>query len=134
MTNTETVGPCLVARPIVQQKVKYKLPTAPWVRPQGAPNVTDSRHIDHILRWSWSTWVSSKIKGKLGSVAFVTLGQRNGPSTCGGFCRCLLREVEGQHVRCHFKSVKILKGAGAGRAPIYLIWMQMWADPCRGIL
>ena len=81
----EIVGPCLVARPIVQQKVKHKLPMAPWIHPQGAPNVTDSRHIDHILRWSWSTWVSSKIKGKLGSLAFVTLGQRNGPAPVGDF-------------------------------------------------
>ena len=37
----ETVGPCLVVRPIVRQKVKHKLPMAPWVRPQGAPNVTN---------------------------------------------------------------------------------------------
>lgn len=79
----ETVGFCLVARLIVRQKGKHKQPMAHGVRPQGAPDVTDSRHIDHTLRRSWSTRVSSKTKGEGGSLAFVTLGQRNGPSTCG---------------------------------------------------
>ena len=45
------------------------------------------KHPYSILRWSWSTWVSSfdKSQGNFGSLAFVTLGQRGGPGTCGGF-------------------------------------------------
>ena len=38
----ETVGLCLVARLIVRQKGKHKQLMAQGVRPQGAPDVTDS--------------------------------------------------------------------------------------------
>ena len=44
--------------------------------PQGAPNVTESRCIDHILRQSWLTWVRSfgKSKGKHWQLGFCDSG------------------------------------------------------------
>ena len=47
---------------------------------KGPPVWLNSQHIYHILRQSWSTWVSScsKRRGTLGSVAFATLGCRGG--------------------------------------------------------
>ena len=68
------------------------------------------------------TWVSSfgKCKGNLGSLAFVTLGRKSVPDTCDGFCRSLLREVDGGHVRPHFESVKTLKGPKLAGVPYRL--------------
>ena len=37
----ETEGPCLLARPIVQQKVKHEQPVAQRGHPQGSPSVTE---------------------------------------------------------------------------------------------
>ena len=37
----ETAGPCLLARPIVQQKVKHEQPVAQRGHPQGSPSVTE---------------------------------------------------------------------------------------------
>ena len=47
---------------------------------KGSPAWLNSQHINHTLRWSWSTWVSSfsKRRGTLGSMAFATLGRRGG--------------------------------------------------------
>ena len=49
-------------------------------------------------------------------------------------CGSLLTEVEEWHVRCHFENVKTTKRAHAGRGPIWVAWMQMWADLCGGVL
>ena len=42
----------------------------------------------------------------------------------------LLKEVEGQHVKCQLESVKTLKGSRVGRDTILVRQMQMWADLC----
>ena len=97
---------------------------------KGPPMRLSSGHIDYILRRSWSTWVSSfsKSKGKLGSLAFPILGHRGGPTTTGrGDCGSLLREVEGWHAKCHFKSMKTPQGFHPGK-------IQKWADLCPWIL
>ena len=44
----ETAGLCLAVRPVVQQKVKHKQPTAQGVHPQGASNVPVFKCINHI--------------------------------------------------------------------------------------
>ena len=36
-----TVGPCLLARPVVQQKLKHEQPVAQKGHPQGSPSVTE---------------------------------------------------------------------------------------------
>ena len=51
---------------------------------------------------------------------FCDTGTWGGPDASGGLCTSSLREVEGQHARCHFESVKLLKGARAGRGPMHV--------------
>ena len=61
-------------------------------------------------------------------MASATLGYGGGPGTYGGFCRSLLREVQGRRVRCYFESAKVLKGARARRGPLGVTQMQTRAD------
>ena len=79
----ETVGPRLAARPVVQQgnKLSVSRRRLRWDGgyPQGTPMWRSLWHTDHILRWSWPTWVSrfSKRTGNTWKhMAFVTLGPR----------------------------------------------------------
>ena len=58
-------------------------------------------------------------------MTFATLGHRGGPDASGGVCTSLTEEVEGQHARCHFESVRPLKGARAGRDPIHVQSVQL---------
>ena len=92
-----------------------------------------SRHINHILGWSLSTWISSfgKSKGRPWQFGFCNSGIQGWARHLWGFCGSLLREVQGRHVRCRFESVKILKWAWAGRGPIWVTQIQMWADLSR---
>ena len=108
-----------------------------WPRrrhPQGAPNVR-SQHINHILRWSWSTWVSSlgKCKENPWQLGFCDFGTQGWTRHLWRFCKSLQREVEGQYVRRYFGSVTIWKGAWAGKGPIQVTQMRIWGDLC-GVL
>ena len=51
------------------------------------------------------------IRGNLDNLAFVTLGHRVGLAPVVEVCGSLLREIEGQHVRCHFEHVRTPKRA-----------------------
>ena len=75
----------------------------------------------------------SKSKGKPWQLGFCDSETQGWSGVCGGFCGSLLREVEGWYARCRFESVKTLKGARAGRSPIWVMWIQIWADLCGGI-
>ena len=87
---------------------------------------------DHILGWSWSTWVSSfgKSKRKPWQLGFCASGTQGWSWCLWRYYGSLLREVEGQHARCPFKKVKTPKGAQADMGPIQVMWMQMWPDLC----
>ena len=60
----ETICPHLEERPVVQHKVKREQPMAHRRHPQGDPMWLSSQHIDHTLKWSWSTGISSFGKTK----------------------------------------------------------------------
>ena len=82
----ETLGPCLLARPIVQQKVKYEQPVAPsgvgagGRHPQGVPNVTEFTTCPPYTQMELVNLGKQfrKARGTLGNVAFVILGHRGG--------------------------------------------------------
>ena len=61
-------------------------------------------------------------------LGFCDFGTKGWTRCLWRFCKSLRREVEGQHVRCYFGSVKIQKGAWAGKGPIQVTQTQMWGD------
>ena len=72
----------------------------------------------HRVRHDWSDLAAAAAaRGNLDSLAFVTLEHRVGLAAVVGVCGSLLREIEGQHVRCHFEHVSTPKGAWASRGP-----------------
>ena len=124
-------------RSIVQQKVKYEQPMAQGGHPQGAPNMTEFMTYwpyTHVELVDLGKQFQQTQGGPLLAWLLQLWDTEVGPAPVG-FVRVLKREVKGLHARHHCVRVKVTpEGAQTCQSPVWVTWMQIWADLCEGAL
>ena len=95
-----------------------------------------SWHINHILRQSWLTRVSGfgKCKGKSWQLGFCNSGTQECAWHLWWILQVLIERSRWRACETPFWKCEDSEGAQAGRGPIQVTQMQMWADWCESIL
>ena len=124
----------LVSEAHCTAEVKHEQ-TMAWVGSilRGPPMWLNSWHIDHILRWSWLTWVNSfgKRMGSLWQRGFCDFGTQEWAWHLWEALQVLTETSRGKAWEMPFWKCEDLE---ASRGPIWVTQMQICMNLCRGIL